>query len=206
MTEQTLANARAQASGRGFRANRAFIVESLVLLAFLALAVALVLQLFAAAGLASGKAHSQSIALQLAGNAAERFAADPHALDEPQYFDADGQKLSEDGPASAYKVSADVEPSLTPAGRFYDAQVKVEAIGSGTLQEPYVIHTSRYSSEDGVGVRVAEAAVDMDAVGENAVGEEELTEAGTFDEVPPEGLAEEQPAGDDGAAIEQEGA
>ena len=158
MAEQTMATARAQARERGFRANRAFIVESLVLLAFLALAVALVLQLFAAAGIASYKSHAQSVVMQLAGNTAERFAADPASVSEDLYYDDEGKLVSQDALAAAYRVESNVAGSNTGTGTLYHAQIQVVPVSNTFLEGPYTLETSRYVPGDTVGSRAGSAA------------------------------------------------
>lgn len=150
MAEQTLANATARAREHGFQANRAFIVESLVLLAFLALAVALILQMFAQAALASRSAHAQSMAVQLAGNAAERFAAMPAASVDTVFYDDAGRQVSDSSPDAAWRVSVDVEGVPADAGVLYEAEVLVEPLVASTTHSSYSLNTARYVSDEGV--------------------------------------------------------
>lgn len=126
--------------------NRAFVVEALLLIAFLAASVAIILQLFAAAGMHSQEAHRLSMSEHLATNAAESFGASPTTVERTAYYDADGNKLNA-GDARAYSVQTTVTSQHTTAGVMYSASIIVanhEQNYDGDVT--YELQTQRYLS------------------------------------------------------------
>lgn len=127
--------------------NRAFVVEALILLAFLAVSVAIVLQLFAAAGVQSREAHKLSLSEHLATNTAEAFGANPTAIESMVYYDADGNKLETDV-GKVYSVETTVVPQRTTTGTMYSANIVVtnyELRYDGNVI--YELETQRYLSQ-----------------------------------------------------------
>lgn len=109
----------------------AFLVESMLLLVFLAVAMAMFLQLFGLALARAGEGEDLSRAAAVASSAAERFAADP-SQSEGSYED--------DGMIVRCEVNEEAEDSgvlYTAVIRVYDAEAS----------EPcYAISTTRYVS------------------------------------------------------------
>ena len=146
-------------AGTGTRSRRpwhgaAFIVESLVLLAFLMTALAIMAQLMGAAHERAVEAQRLSNAIVLASNEAEAFAASPDDADTESAFAlVDGQLVSaEDAGAGAggdagsagrsglYRVERVVEMQDEPAGTLYVARITVSCDG----EDVYALDTSRY--------------------------------------------------------------
>lgn len=118
---------------------RAFLVESLVLLAFLVASLAVLMGLFTHARIESAEGERLASAVQLAQNAAEEFAADPLA--------APGQTFEHDG----LEAEVSVEPEPSSAGTLFHATVVVcDADGSGAFaagEEVYRLNTACYVPE-----------------------------------------------------------
>lgn len=110
----------------------AFIVEAVVLLAFIAMAITVFFRLFAYAETTSVTASQLSEAVALAGNTAEEFALSPASMD--------GYSANEDGLA----VACSVAPSKSAAGTLYRATITVSAADTG--EELYTLATSKYVS------------------------------------------------------------
>lgn len=126
--------------------NRAFVIEALILLAFLAVSVAIVLQLFAGAGVMSREAHKLSVSEHLATNAAESFGANPRVSNGTLYYDRDGN-LVEGESGAAFSVETAVTPQRTAAGTMYSADITVvnyETRVDGNVT--YRLKTQRYLS------------------------------------------------------------
>lgn len=133
----------------------AFIVEALLLLVFLAFALAVLMQLF-------GTAHSRGVeeralthATMLATNTAEAFAAAPGADSLTASFDVDGNLLATTADEAAgddvYVVTRTVTPEQTDGGTLFQALISVEKSG----QTVYELETSRYMSNTAQGGDVA---------------------------------------------------
>lgn len=99
----------------------AFLVEALVLLAFLTAALAVFAQLFASARTEAARGAELSEAVAIAQNAAERFAAaaDPAALDGATT--ATGPQTG-----NAYYLVIDIEPTEQAAGTLWTATIYVD--------------------------------------------------------------------------------
>ncbi|MBQ9068860.1 MAG: hypothetical protein IJ131_07340, partial [Eggerthellaceae bacterium] len=103
---------------------RAFVVEALVLVAFLTAAIAIVLQVFASAGVISRDAHTLSMSEHLAVNAAERFGTN---LDEEaglRHSTSNGEVLPS-GSTATFSVDTVVTQEPTDAGTLYHADITV---------------------------------------------------------------------------------
>ena len=154
----------------------AFVVEALVLLVFLAFALAVFMQLFGAAHARGVEERQLTQAVLLASNAAEEFAAAPQAGSASAAFDSDGNELSStaeaEGTAGSYVVASKVTPESTPGGTLYRANITVTCDG----ETDYQLESARYASDgaadvaegDGVG-DVAGSATDNAVAG--ATGE-----------------------------------
>lgn len=105
----------------------AFLIEALVVLAFLMVALAVFVQLFTKAQIQGVKANQLSQAVLIATNYAEEFCADPTGV---------GAQVEKDGLVATCKVSEDKHT----AGTLYDATIEV----SDGTQTVYTLHTSRY--------------------------------------------------------------
>lgn len=122
----------------------AFIVEAILLLAFLIGSLAVFTQMFALSMQKSAESQTLSQAVALASSTAERFAADP--------ADAQGTELRD-----GLRVECQVTPEMTDTGTLYRAEIAVydETDGAasaggvaGAANEPiYSISTARYESE-----------------------------------------------------------
>lgn len=133
--------------------NRAFMVEALLLIAFLAASVAIILQLFAAAGVHSQEAHRLSMSEHLATNAAESFGASPTTVERMTYYDADGNKVNTSD-VRAYSVQTTITSQHTAAGVMYNASIVVanhEQNYDGDVT--YELQTQRYLSNSEGGER-----------------------------------------------------
>lgn len=112
------------------RTGRAFIVEVLLLFAFLIAALAVITQVFVASVSEAAQARDLERAISAASNSAERFSADPLAGDS---------SFSQDG----LTVVCDVQPESTSTGVLYHATITVYN-DNGPF---YSIETARYVSE-----------------------------------------------------------
>lgn len=127
---------------------RAFIIEALVLLVFLAASVAIILQLFVAAGNMSREAHLLSMSEHLAVNAAEVFGANPEDSAGTVYYTNTGELLP--GRATAtFAVETSVFPRATETGTLYEAQIKVTSFRNQSSSDvTYTLTTMRYLSNN----------------------------------------------------------
>ena len=107
----------------------AIVVEAMVLLAFLAVSLAVVTQLFAASAVRAREGRELAAAVSCATNVAERFAAHP---DEVAGTTREGDLV----------VVCDVEEDQRAAGTLYHATVTVF---EDDVETPvYVLETARY--------------------------------------------------------------
>lgn len=123
----------------------AFIVESLVLLAFLVAALAVAIQLMGVAHQHGTQADRLSSAIILASNDAEAFAADPLSGNVSGSFTSvDGELVEvsdgEPGGGNFYEVSRAVEARDEAAGTLYEARIRVSCDG----ETVYELNTARY--------------------------------------------------------------
>lgn len=109
----------------------AFIVEAIILLAFLVGSVALFMQLFSNASLKGTENENLAHAIVLASNSAERFSADPE--------NASQETTADDG----FRVTCSVAPEKTEGGTLYRADIVVSKNG----EDVYSLSTARYVSE-----------------------------------------------------------
>lgn len=107
----------------------AFLVEALVVLAFLMLAMAVFVQLFAGAQLEALHANDLSEAVLAATNRAEEFSADPTGV----------LATSEEGD---FVITCDVTPNTMAGGTLFEATIVVQKNGD----DIYTLETSRYVS------------------------------------------------------------
>lgn len=126
----------------------AFIVEALVLLAFMVAALAVVMPLMISAHERGVEAQQLSCAIILASNDAETFAAYPESSDvENTYAFVDGElvdidTLSDKASAITYQVVRTVQSQTSTAGVYHTAHISVFLKG----KELYNVSTSRYTS------------------------------------------------------------
>ncbi len=126
----------------------AFIVEALVLLAFLVAALAVVIPLMVTAHERGTEAQQLSCAIILASNDAETFAAYPEDIDvESTYAYVDGELvdinvLPDKASAAIYQVVRTTQSQASTAGVYYTAHISVFLEG----KELYNVSTSRYTS------------------------------------------------------------
>lgn len=132
MTPMTSTRQQRDATPRARRGNRAFIVEVLVLFAFLVAAFAIVMQLLVGSASHAQESLELERAVTLASNAAERFSANPLSRE------LDG---SEDG----LDLRCQVVPQHMAAGTLYSAIITVSSAG----EDIYALETARYVSEVG---------------------------------------------------------
>lgn len=120
---------------------RAYLIESILLLAFIVGAITVFFQLFSySEGIATAN-ESLSDAVVYAANAAELFASDPAGMD--------GWSSDEEG----MHVACSVEPRETSAGTLYNATITVTDEGGEVL---YTLSSTAYVSAgrpgaDGIG-------------------------------------------------------
>lgn len=108
----------------------AFVVEALLLLVFLAFALAVFMQLFGAAHSRGTEERQLTQAVLLAANDAETFAAAPQAGTETTTFDA-------------YVVEREVKAERSQSGTLYRAFITVVCEG----QPVYELESARYVSD-----------------------------------------------------------
>ncbi len=132
--EMAAANGKQRSQGhRG----AAFLIEALVVLAFLMISLAVFVKLFAAAQLEARSSTRMSEAVQLATNQAEEFSADPaHASTEKEL--------------NGLRLTCEVKPTKRAAGTLYEATITVNDEQHGE-QGIYTLATSRYVSNAGGG-------------------------------------------------------
>ena len=110
----------------------AFLIEALVVLAFLMISLAVFVKLFSSAQLEARSSNRMSEAVQLATNRAEEFSCDPtHAAGEKE----------EDG----LRLTCEVTPTKRAAGILYEATITVHD-DRYEQQGIYTLVTSRYVS------------------------------------------------------------
>lgn len=116
------------ASGRsqGHRGT-AFLVEALVVLAFLMVALAVFVQLFSKAQIKGVESTQLSQAVLLATNYAEEFSADPTGVET---------QMTEDG----LTATCNIKENKNKAGTLYEATIEVSD-GSKTV---YTLNTARF--------------------------------------------------------------
>ena len=128
----------------------AFIVEALVLLAFLMASLGVMASLMGAAHERGAAADRLSHAVILASNEAEAFAAEPDAASSTTRYvfedgalrQVEGDGADAGGGAAAYEVQRLVERRGQEAGALYEARIMVSCEG----QAVYELDTSRYVS------------------------------------------------------------
>lgn len=142
------------------RRGSAFIIESLLLLIFVAASVAIVVQLIGAGYSQGEQATRLSTSVSLAQNEAERFTADPHLnsrrliymktgddfkeiasrkLSDDSAIEYEGEELSASNP-SIFIVERKMKTKKLDSGNLYNAKIKVFCQES----EIYSLDTSKY--------------------------------------------------------------
>lgn len=125
-----------QTDGRSRRQTRrgtAFLIEALVVLAFLMMSLAVFVQLFSSAQLEGLHANRVSQAVIAATNCAERFSADPTGV---------ARNTTADG----LEVTCDVASTQHAGGILYEATIVVRD-STDADEELYTLQTSRYVSD-----------------------------------------------------------
>lgn len=127
----------------------AFLVEALVLLAFLAASLAVLFSLFASARTEADRAARLSEAVAIAQNAAEGIAAgDTFSADTAPAT----QAVIGAQTGTTYELAIELEPRTTGAGTLWHATITVcdaNASASGADAEPlYTLETARYLPEE----------------------------------------------------------
>lgn len=156
--ERTIASNRQRQRTHGLQANRAFVVESLLLLLFLAFALALILRMFAAADMTAREAHAKNMAVHLASNTAEVFAARPLEAPSETFYDSEGNAVDQGSDQAVFKVTLGVDKHTTDAGTFYDATITVDPLSRKAGIESYELKTARYVSDARLAALAAYAA------------------------------------------------
>lgn len=123
----------------------AFVVEALVLLVFLAFALATFMQLFGAAHERGVEERQLTQAVLLATNDAERFAAAPLDGSGRAAYGANGSALDsgEAAEAGTFVVTREVTPVDREGGTLYRATITVKCDG----ETVYELETARYVSD-----------------------------------------------------------
>lgn len=116
----------------------AFIIEALILLAFLAGCIAVFMQLFAHSHAMGSESAQLSQAVVMASNVAERFESDPTSISSGE-VSTDDLGLSD---VEGFTVNCEITPETTGAGTIYNANIVVSKDGS----EVYSIQTAKYES------------------------------------------------------------
>ncbi|MCH4184558.1 MAG: hypothetical protein LKF61_03640 [Eggerthellaceae bacterium] len=118
---------------------RALIIEMIAVLFFVALCVAVVIQLFAQSASDCRSAHDTSCATRLARCDAEQFNVSPDITTGVSYFDVDGNPS--DTP-SYWTLTRTVTPEQTEVGTIYHATVHLLSTQGTT----YDLSTACYKS------------------------------------------------------------
>lgn len=113
----------------------AFLIEAVVLLAFIAVCITVFFRLFAYSKDISVTNRELSSAVMYASNTAEEFALSPATMDG--YSNTEGD----------FVVTCSVEPEDTSTGTLYKASIVVSSASTG--DELYTLTTSSYVSEVG---------------------------------------------------------
>lgn len=115
------------------RESAAFLVESMLLLAFLAISMAVFVQVFGLSVERAYKGEDLSRAVAVASSSAERFAADPSG--------AEGESL-----VDGMRVVCDVQEEPSAQGTIYHATIRVYDTESanGSVEPVYTLSTARY--------------------------------------------------------------
>ena len=136
-----LANHQRSRPGRPLWSGTAFLVEALLLLVFLAASLAVFAQLFAMAADKTAESDRLSRAVAAADNAAEQFAANPHAVSAVKEVDD-------------LVVVCDVVDEPHDGGTLHKATITVyerntaDSTGSvSTGDSVFSVSTARYESE-----------------------------------------------------------
>ncbi len=125
-----LTERRSHRSGGSDGSSMAFLVEVLVLMLLLAGSLAVLVQIFSAAQITARKSEQLEMAVSLASEQAEAFAANPESV-EAEATEGD------------LKASTQVTPQITSAGALYDAHISVSDQTGAVV---YELDTSRYVS------------------------------------------------------------
>lgn len=125
----------------------AFIMEALVLMVFLVISTAILLQVFESSRAHNNEASSLSYAAVLASNDAELFHVSPIS-DNEAYFDLkDGVLTPTEEPSDkTYILTRTVRPQQEANGVLYYADIKVEQSG----EVLYELNSARYVSSSEV--------------------------------------------------------
>ena len=130
---------RAGLLGAGGR--RAFVIEAMLLLAFLGMALALILQMFAASSRISREAHDQAMLCQLAGNAAQQaLATQVEPGSSEAFFDGAGQPCDQ---AQAVQALYDCETQGQQFVAQEDALLAKQAKGATADREAQAVRDER---------------------------------------------------------------
>ncbi|MEG1405491.1 MAG: hypothetical protein RSC34_02635 [Alistipes sp.] len=126
----------------------AFLLEALMLLLFVTISLAILMQLFGASHIRSTEADELSYALVLATNDAESFAADPVAPAQPTFFEPLNRRLVavETPTDDTYEITRNVRTEAREGGALYRAEIQV--IRHETVL--YHLDTAHYISREGV--------------------------------------------------------
>ena len=146
---RALSSDRKLVRSHGLQANRAFVVESLLLLLFLSIALALILRVFAVADSHARDAHARAIELHLATNAAEVFAANPVQNFSTQYCDIQGNSVDQGSEDAAFQVDMNVSDRPSEPGTMYKAQITITPLLPSLGVETYTLDTTRYVANKG---------------------------------------------------------
>lgn len=119
----------------------AFIMEALILLVFLMISIAVLMQVFAAARTHGQDADALSHSVILASNEAERFSANPTTEGITYYMLSDGVLAKTDNEKeSVYQVTTTTEANPRGTGMLYLAHISIEHAGVIV----YEVDTARY--------------------------------------------------------------
>ena len=128
----------------GIGSGRAFVIEAMLLLAFLGLAIALTVQLFATSSLISQTAHDSTVNQMLATRAAETAAAQDNETSAIAYFDKNAQECEKDEAAYAVETLCTSVPA--GAGDMLEIRVYAHAL-SGNKDSSFTVETKRYRGQ-----------------------------------------------------------
>lgn len=136
-------------------ANTAFLIETLVLLVFLAGSIAIFALLFTQSIHTTDSANELSTAATIAQNAAEEFASDPTAVAAGEEV---GQGVAKNG-SDTWGVNCEVSTTETDAGQLMTAHISVYDKKLGSGEPAYELTTSRYISSGTPAAAEAEVSI-----------------------------------------------
>lgn len=120
------------------------LIELIIIICFMAIALTVVVQLFAQVFLDNKNVAWQNNAMLAMQDRAELFKADPDALQTGDRFYYDEQFLQQQPDTSSYYIKATVTQTVTPAGTLYEVTFVAGMDEEGQFKEIGQLATAHY--------------------------------------------------------------